>query len=631
MVNMLHWLAGQKLPEEATDPGTTGYVDPPETPAPVFAVRAFKHAIFGTPQTVQQPKVRRHSSTEHTRTRAHTRPERPQLTRPKSAGDARLLEEAAAPEAVSSPTKGILMTPGTAAAKKKNVTFGDHVLDNEEKRPSKSGLPEEYPGKFPSPWTKPIGSDDDLSDVPDRIEKTKGRSSKLTEALEQARDESGKRTRTHRRNKSVDESDMTKDMLEPVSDSGKYWKVQYDSYRENSQREIRKLITKQKAAKTFARDKDTQCIELADELRQERKKVEKLEKRTAELERRLKAMQQELEQASARPAAESIVQVESAAPSKIKEGHLAPKASAQHTSQPLVPAAKTTIEQLALPTTSDVPVLAMSKHEIAAKADPEPVKSRTRTRPTTSRTKTDDDIWNQSLQSSGLARSRSPERSKASCKPGRSITSGTEVTPLQSLSINTLPSASLLRRDSVQPSPPMDQFAKEPLVRQEVIWPREAAEKPKTSPALAAGLPTAPAPNVDEVPARSRSPIRTKTTTVDLTSDLTMPPLASSPFQPSPMLSPPGVDVKKSTYFDPKAQPLPTTTGATTKDDESPASKTRPALAENIKPTAAWNAINAPGAGMRLSSLTDKSGRELNQDRIAAARARIAAKGRGPS
>ena len=147
---MLHWLAGQKLPEEATDPDTAGYVDPPETPAPVFAVRAFKHAIFGTPQTVQQPKARRHSNTEQARTRAHTRLERPQLTRPKSAGDARLLEAAAASEAISSPTKGILMTPGTAAAKKKNVTFGDHVLNDEEKRPSKSGLPEDFPGKFPT-------------------------------------------------------------------------------------------------------------------------------------------------------------------------------------------------------------------------------------------------------------------------------------------------------------------------------------------------------------------------------------------------------------------------------------------------------------------------------------------------
>ncbi|KAK4569762.1 hypothetical protein LTR86_002731 [Recurvomyces mirabilis] len=628
---MLHWLAGQKLPEEATDPDATGYVDPPETPAPVFAVRAFKHAIFGTPQTVQQPKVRRHSNTEHARTRASTRSERPQLTRPKSAGDARLLEEAGAPEAVSSPTKGILMTPGTAAAKKKNVTFGDHVLDNEEKRPSKSGLPEDCPGKFPSPWTKPTVSDDDLSDVPERTEKTKGRSSKLTEALEQARDESGKRTKTHRRNKSVDESDMTKDMLEPVSDSGKYWKVQYDSYRENSQREIRKLITKQKAAKTFARDKDTQCIELADELRQERKKVEKLEKRTAELEQKLKAMQLGLEQASSRPAAESTGQLEPAALSKIKEGHSVAKASVSQDFQPLVPALKTTTNQPTLPTKSDAAVPSTSKHETMAEADPEPAKSRTRTRPTASRTKTDDDIWNQSLESSGLARSRSPERSKVSSKPGRSVTSGTEVTPLQSLSINTLPTASLLRRDSAQPSPPMDQFAKEPLVRQEVIRPREAADKSKTSPALAAGLPTPPAPNVDEVPARSRSPIRTKTTTVDLTSDLTMPLPASSPFQPSPMLSPPGIDVKKSTYFDRKAQPLPTTTDAATKDDEKPASRPRPALAENIKPTAAWNAINAPGAGVRLSSLTDKSGRELNQDRIAAARARIAAKGRGPS
>ena len=92
------------------------------------------------------------------------------MSRPKSAGDAQVLLNdvpANAPDPVSSPTKGILMTPGTAAARRKTVTFGDHVVDNEEKRPVKSGLPDDCPGKFPSPWNKLDGVEQD-GDAPPR-------------------------------------------------------------------------------------------------------------------------------------------------------------------------------------------------------------------------------------------------------------------------------------------------------------------------------------------------------------------------------------------------------------------------------------------------------------------------------
>ena len=50
------------------------------------------------------------------------------------------------------------MTPGTAGGKRKTVSFGNEVLDrkDEKKEPvriGKSGLPDDCPGKFPSPWS----------------------------------------------------------------------------------------------------------------------------------------------------------------------------------------------------------------------------------------------------------------------------------------------------------------------------------------------------------------------------------------------------------------------------------------------------------------------------------------------
>ena len=605
------------------DPDTTGYIEAPETPAPVFAVRAFKHAIFGTPQTVQ-PKPRRHSTTDNARARPQvSKPERPLMMRPKSAGDARGLgkdDDAPIPSPVASPTKGILMTPGTAATKRKTVTFGEHVTDNEDKRPSKSGIPDDCPGKFPSPWTK-ASVDAETPEAP--LDKGRGRS-KLTEALEQVRDESAKRNaRSHKRTKSRDEDAIAAAESEaPVTESALYWKTQYDVYRDNSQREIKKLITKQKAAKSFAREKDYQCTELADELRQERKKVEKLEKRSMELEAQLEAMREELKMHREREGKASEV-IARSEPARDQARRVSPPTEPLvlghgHPTQPVAPTVTdTTVEPPQVKTLAED--LRPPPDEADKPKEPiEAAKPRTRARPTHARTKTNDDIWDQSIKSSSPVMSRDNKVPPA----GRAVTSGTGATPLMSLSVNTLPTANLTRRDSAQPSPPGDRFAKEPLVRQEVI--RSRVEEPrKEEPVLSPGLPL-PSP---EPRAASQSPTRHNAIVNEATDDLSIPVPASSPFQPSPVMSPPDVASRMSN-IDRLAQapsksadnPTATTTVA------QPDAKTVPT--ENVKPTAAWNAINAPNVAKRVTSITDKSGKEVGLDRIEAAKARMAARGR---
>ena len=218
------------------------------------------------------------------------------MNRPKSASDAQGLvqKDAYAIEtAPSSPTKGILLTPGTAAAKKKNVTFGDHVMDNEGKRPVKTGLPDDCPGNFPGTGSKPPHLPEKGEEGADKI---RGRG-KLTEALEGARDESRRRKSKGDRvgkKELMDDDDLPMEFAEPKSEDGKYWKHEYDIYRTNTQREVKKLITKQKAAKSYALTKDTQCTELADQLRHEYKKAESLEAKTAELSSQVKDLQMKL-------------------------------------------------------------------------------------------------------------------------------------------------------------------------------------------------------------------------------------------------------------------------------------------------------------------------------------------------
>lgn len=568
------------------------------------------------------------------------------MLRPKSAGDAHGLgkeDEPFVPEPVASPTKGILMTPGTAAARRKTVTFGDHVADNQDKRPLKSGLPDDCPGKFPSPWAKPGASEEKDDDEP--ADKGRGRS-KLTEALEQVRDESARRKRSDKRVKVTNDDDFHKEHADPKSESGKYWKTQYDVYRENSQREVRKLIAKQKMAKSFAKDKDFQCTELADQLRQEQKKVAKLEKRTAELELKLRGMQAQLSDRQALEQEPPAEVVELAA----KPSYRGERPKDTRSAGPQGPSQQPSAVQRTAPrpadsqpTTKQVPndtrveaTKSTERQQPSAtieqpNAEPEPQKARTKARPVNIRTKSGDDVWDQSFGSSTQVLSRSAEKPPVSPNPGRTVTSGTGATPLKSLSINTLQAGKLTRRDSTQPSPPSDRFAKEPLVRQEVLPPRPE-EKQKDSPVLSAGLPQ-PVPETQptvrrEVPI---APDQRKTAATDATDDLSIPVPVSSPFEPNPAFSPPTAETKRS-YFDRREQAAAKASGSpVAKENVAPTIKARPTQLDNVKPTAAWTAISAPPPSKRVASMTDKTGKEVGLDRIEAAKARLVARGRNVS
>lgn len=135
-----------------TDARDTG-AEEPETPAPVFAARAIKSAIFGTPAPPP--------------------------------GDTTLAERLAdftnmpnIPQESPSKPPGILMTPGTARTRK-TVSFGGGVKQEAEKKESKSGIPDDCPGKFPSPWVPKERS---------KLGEGSSRRTELTRSLEKVRD-----------------------------------------------------------------------------------------------------------------------------------------------------------------------------------------------------------------------------------------------------------------------------------------------------------------------------------------------------------------------------------------------------------------------------------------------------------
>jgi hypothetical protein len=177
-----------------------------------------------------------------------------------------------------SPTKpnGILMTPGTTR-RNKTVSFGSQVVDKDTKIQGGNAI-----------------SSTSLGDGLTHSASTSNRApTKLTAQLQEVRN-SAQKAKTNQMQRAKDDTDLTMDYLEPRSQSGKYWKREYESYAENTQREMKKLVIKQKAAKDYAKEKEQEVADLQTQLRQERAKVEKLETKTKELAAQMKEFERKM-------------------------------------------------------------------------------------------------------------------------------------------------------------------------------------------------------------------------------------------------------------------------------------------------------------------------------------------------
>lgn len=287
---MLSWFSGPRNPaQDSQEPVEDTQIEVPETPAPVFAARAIKHAIWGTPappETVKPAKFQTRADAAVT-SRYATQKADPKDDAADSDGARRA---------------GILSTPGTLKGRK-TVSFGAQVVDNEGKKTTRSGIPNDCPGKFPSPWTPKVEA------LAEELEERPSSSSKLTQKLYEARDSSkrsepkaeapGAKAKTEAarpKPRARDDADITVDVMEPRSESGRYWRDQYLEYAYNSEREVRKIIKKQQIAKEYARKKDNEAIELTEKLEAERKRHVQREK---ELEAKNKDYKERLRQAMA--------------------------------------------------------------------------------------------------------------------------------------------------------------------------------------------------------------------------------------------------------------------------------------------------------------------------------------------
>ncbi|KAJ6110054.1 hypothetical protein N7486_002289 [Penicillium sp. IBT 16267x] len=283
---MLDWMKGNE--PEAAD--TSKVLEPPETPAPVFALRAFKSALFGTPgaedEKTPHPAQAKQSVQGHQRSKSDTTKPMPIPIPQKLEPNKTDLDAIANPS--GSPTKSILVTPGTISNRRKTVSFGESVVDNEGKRDSHSlkavKTPPNPSGNLSTQWLSGSAGGKPHSKLTQTLMDARDNATKNADSSKSADTSSDTNMVTRSQSKEESEGeDITLNLDEPRSESGKYWKTEFDNYRVRTNREIKKLIHYRAIAKSYARKKDSEALRLADKLKEEEEKVAEMERQVTRL------------------------------------------------------------------------------------------------------------------------------------------------------------------------------------------------------------------------------------------------------------------------------------------------------------------------------------------------------------
>ncbi|EPQ64728.1 hypothetical protein BGT96224_69 [Blumeria graminis f. sp. tritici 96224] len=274
-------------------------VDAPETPAPVFAARALKSALFGSPGSPTDLDTNLDC-------------------KPTSFHDSPCINNFPARNNPESKLPGILVTPGVSNPKRKTVTFGSDVRVNEidaRKHNSKTSNRNQSLGESPnvplspkfnsnqSELIKPSSTDLDdaanqdfrqgaeelthiepipLSSLSPEETNNPFFGPRLKDDKRQDKILSQRSTQ-HTSPEHALEGDMTIDLNNPHSQSGKYWKSEFETYHQEAKSEMRKLLAYKELAKSYAKKKDIQSVNLAEKLREEQKKVLIMEEKISRL------------------------------------------------------------------------------------------------------------------------------------------------------------------------------------------------------------------------------------------------------------------------------------------------------------------------------------------------------------
>ncbi|KAI4238330.1 MAG: hypothetical protein LQ349_001171 [Xanthoria aureola] len=301
---MLGWLSGAaqrgavQAPKDES--GSPSVDEPPETPAPVFAVRAFKTALFGTPHPNQSEEtvIETKASPEKSGKPKHS--PRAKFLTPKTGNKVHTFRAQRATP-LNSPAKGILLTPGTATTRRKTVSFGS--LDNRlgAVEDGKEQGQQDVQSVIKDSEQLTVASSpqkDGAEEVPSltkasfraQLDASKQRLSERNlpaKSTTQGRLASNNAAQLERLSVQPDlgeiAADYTVDLTKPRSQSGQHWKAEFERYQQNSDRELKKVIQHGQNVKSYAEKKDVEATELQERLKRELVKCAAMETKVSKL------------------------------------------------------------------------------------------------------------------------------------------------------------------------------------------------------------------------------------------------------------------------------------------------------------------------------------------------------------
>ncbi|CAK7266727.1 hypothetical protein SEPCBS119000_002178 [Sporothrix epigloea] len=300
---MLGWVIKRGLDggrDAHEDPDDT-QVEQADTPGPVFAARAFKSALFGTPapsdltvDNIASPLASKPLSVVQEPSAGTNIAITRRKTETKAGADA----------AGDTPRRlpgGILLTPGTATSRRKRVSFGSEVVPG-EMHEKKDEFRIDKNGRRPNLFGDANRRESSRTTLAIALENARKKGNKKSyaslsarPAIENAPEIDRPRALDNKAEEGdvweeVDDDDcderdidITIDINEPHSHSGRYWKSEFYRYQEDAKVEMGKLLKYKQLAKSYAKMKDTEAAEMQIKLQEEREKVTQMEARISDL------------------------------------------------------------------------------------------------------------------------------------------------------------------------------------------------------------------------------------------------------------------------------------------------------------------------------------------------------------
>ena len=205
-------------------------------------------------------------------------------------------------EALVSPTKGILLTPGIGSTRRKNVTF--RSIGSDEKSKARDSSSDSLLADTKTGASRIVGHIENQprhTSLTKALYRAKNRVSGGNLTSSPAVSRSDERVPRQLENNSLanviatEEKDLdvadelTIDLSNPHSRSGQHWKAEFERYHTNSNREMKKVLKVNQKVKSFAAKKDSEASNLNEKLQRELSRVAEMEKRVTDLATQLAA------------------------------------------------------------------------------------------------------------------------------------------------------------------------------------------------------------------------------------------------------------------------------------------------------------------------------------------------------